>query len=997
MPRLLPRLCLLLLTLLPGTARGECAAPPSLAAAAEVQLPRPPSGRVLLGWLHRQDSDGSVELNGVSVPMWPERGGRLPLHLAHDGAPLTLRWQGRGNPGERLPRLALHCVAADDPLARRFAERMALARMQGELDRGKDRPTGVWLSVRLWLAGWQERDDFDAWSWLAGQRILLAQRAERSGERAEFADQLRARALARGERLTAAHAALEIGMALYLQDRPRAQQALREARSEFAELGEGYFSALAQHDLCLQRRLDGALDQALHCYAGVIAEHRALGETESVLRTQLNRTTALGRSGRHREAYAQLDEAAALIEQIDNRELAASVSRLQAQYLRWRGDFEGALARLQPLRAEYESAFDPVRAAQTDSLIGLTFSLAGEPARAVEYFRHGEQRLAGTDHAWQRANLRLATASALMALERYDDALDAARHAAAELESAGDAMLAQSVWLAQAEIQLRRGDAAAAARALAAMPGSLKGSQRLQRALLAAELGREAADTVDWAAELDTALATDQLLLALKIGERRVLDLQHAGQDAAAMAQARRLLRHAAPVVAAIHSPHLRDALLGQLHRLVAALLSGRPAGRLASQQGDALRGLLVELARAGLARARDDLDQDLLLALEKQIGSELGQAGSQPSGAPRSLLLSLVGHRAAGAPGEQPAASRSDPAPPLRLAADQRLALPLLGAEASGLLVFDGRHWAWWPVDAAALRRLRQSLPALLASGHAAGETVDAQVAALRHALGADRWLDDQVRTVWLGAHRELSSLPVELALHAEGPFAVGWVLSPEPLAAARASGLHLLGVSAAGEAGLSALAEVPAELREVAASWSALGAPHSAWPASRAQLVGAVSRPGAVVHIASHGRGSATRFEESGLWMAGSGNAADFVSAYRLRSLPVQAGLVVLSSCESGSGAGQVGTSLGGVAAALGEAGAAAVVGTRWPIADRAARSFSAAFHAAHGGAGVRVEQSLLRARAELKAQPALRNPTHWAGWFALFRGVPQPAGEA
>ncbi len=981
-----------MLVLCAGAAHGQCElAPPLPGVTQEIRLPVPPAGQAVIGWLHRDNVDWQVELDGVNVPMWPERGGSLPLHAGHDAPPPVLRLLPGPAAASSTPRLTLRCVDAGDPQSERFSAFMALTRRMAVLHKGADPLKGLGLLLDLWPAEVGAAPDPEADRWVAAQRVILARLSERNTERAELARLIRAQAQAQQNLSLAAHASQEIGTALYLQDREQAKAALRQARESFARLGDDYFSTLAQHDLCLQMRLDGALQEALDCYAQVIEEHRAGGEIEGMLRSQLNRSTALSRSGRYAEAAVQLAEAAELIDQAQDRELVASVSRQQAQMLRWRGDFEGALGLLGRLREDYAAAQDNLSLAQTESLIGSTFSLAGEPARAVEYFRSGERHLIGIDHAWRRARLHLSLAMALADLGRHEEAIKAMQLAIAESVDADDAVLGNAMWLALAEIQIQRGEQRAAREALDRL-SALGGAQRVSRELLLADLGSDSAG-VDWEAELETALANDQVLLAVQIGERWVRQLSVQEQPAQAMKQAQRLVRRASPVVTAIRSPQLRDALLGQLHRLVAALLSQQAAGPMDGELGLALHELLATLARAGMGQPPAAADPDLLLALEKQIGSELVQGAAAPEQGPRSLLLALVGAESA----EPAAASKgwSTSKPALHLPAGQRLAIPVFGRASAGLLVSSGSGWSWWPIDRPALTRLRHSLPALLASGHAQDEEIAAQVSALRLALGAERWLDSEVGTLWLGAHRELSALPVELALIGESSLAVGWVLSPESLGLPGPGSLHLLGVAAAEDSGLPELASVQRELDEVAAAWPRLGAAQRASPAQRERLVAALSTPGAVVHLASHGRGSPSRFEESGLWMAGTDQKVDFVSAYRLRGLPVQAGLVVLSACETGLGAGQVGTSLGSVATALGEAGAARVVGARWAVGDRAARVFSAALHQATGGQNAAVEQALERGREALRARPALRNPTHWAGWFVLYRGIPLANG--
>jgi CHAT domain-containing protein len=285
-----------------------------------------------------------------------------------------------------------------------------------------------------------------------------------------------------------------------------------------------------------------------------------------------------------------------------------------------------------------------------------------------------------------------------------------------------------------------------------------------------------------------------------------------------------------------------------------------------------------------------------------------------------------------------------------------------------------------------------RDELLAFLAGGHADETEVGRLAQSLRDSLGWDTWLDKDVHHLWIGAHRSLTPVPLELALPEGLDIQIGWFLSPVSIERSAPRSLWVLGVSRDANSSLPSLTAVNSELEHVAQSWKDPSSLRRAVPANRGDLTDALSQRYSLVHLATHGRASSTRFEASGLWLSGDSGQPDFVSAHRLRSLHIGADLVVLAACETGQGAGQVGVGVGGVASAMVEAGAGSVVGSRWAIGDRAAAAFSQSFHAALAANTRYPERALREAVREVRAQRSFRNPTHWAGWFALFKGVPR-----
>lgn len=990
------RLWLCMLLCLPALARADCEA----ARAARIDddrlhLPRPDAGHSLVGWIRLAGADWRLELDGAEAVVWPPRYGSIPLHLrAGDREALGLSIQHLWGPQEARPLLDLHCVPAGSDADRRFARLAALAAEHATVAEGAEPLRAARLVAQLAVEMFRQVDRQEALDWLAAQQLGLAMLAGLPVETAAWADWIGQRAAAQGDRRTLAQAVLRAGQARYLSDRPRAWALLQEAERRFESLGDRYFAAVARQEACLLARLDGDLEQADRCYLEVIAVHSALAEYDSLLRVLLNRMTALTAMGRLSELNLTHEQARTVAEQARDPALIVAMTKREAQSLTWRGEFESALALLREAREHHDRVLDLLGSATTDNLIGANFRLAGEPARAVEYYLRAEQRLEGSPHAWMRVRVRLSLALSLAQLGRHAEAITAAQAATRELEEAGDELLQRDVWAGLAEILLDAGRAGEARQALGQLPERLEGRQRLTVALLRARAGEEGrpADP-DWAEELERALDGDQLLLALRIGEQHVARQIEGGDGEGALATAGRLMQRVAPVLGAIRAPALRDSLAGSLHRLIAAQVVERPPGALPAELGERLRLLLVQLARAsqstpGLA------DENLLLALERRVGSELLAGGSDAAG-PRALHLQLAGSLAGNG-----RAGRSGPGterfPPLQLDGPHaRLAWPLFGRDAAGWLVFDGDAWSWWPIDAPALRALRPALLEALAEGHADSDRIAALGARLDAALGMQRWLAAGVDAVWVGAHGELAALPLELALPADHDTAIGWVLSPENVALDPPRRLWALGAASRGSGALPALDGVAPELQAVAARWPQLPTAQLNVAANREMLGAALSEPGALVHIASHGRASSSRFEESGLWLADADGRPQFVSAYRLRSLPGAAALLVLSACESGQGAMQHGIGLGSVASAASEAGAQRVIGARWAVGDRAALRFADALHGELARAPGQPARALHRAQRALRAQPAFRNPGHWAAWFVLLRGVPAAPG--
>lgn len=159
----------------------------------------------------------------------------------------------------------------------------------------------------------------------------------------------------------------------------------------------------------------------------------------------------------------------------------------------------------------------------------------------------------------------------------------------------------------------------------------------------------------------------------------------------------------------------------------------------------------------------------------------------------------------------------------------------------------------------------------------------------------------------------------------------------------------------------------------------------------ATLASLRAAATRGGPVLHFATHARAMEHSLMSGALLFAPEGAAAREATAPDLAAMTLPFDLVVLSACESGNGALYSGEGLHGIATAFLEAGARAVLATRWRLEDRGSEQFLDAFY-----------ESLVRGRdaaaalsdARRQSIDAGHSPAVWAN-FELI-GDPWVAPE-
>ena len=144
----------------------------------------------------------------------------------------------------------------------------------------------------------------------------------------------------------------------------------------------------------------------------------------------------------------------------------------------------------------------------------------------------------------------------------------------------------------------------------------------------------------------------------------------------------------------------------------------------------------------------------------------------------------------------------------------------------------------------------------------------------------------------------------------------------------------------------------------------------------------------PFAALHFAAHAIADAARPERSAVLLAPgepgdpgapSGAADGLLQPREIVALPLSGKLAVLSACRTADGAVVSGEGTMSLARAFFQAGAATVIGSRWPLADDEAERLSASFYRALAQ-GQTAGRALREARRE--AAEAGLPPAAWAG---------------
>lgn len=151
----------------------------------------------------------------------------------------------------------------------------------------------------------------------------------------------------------------------------------------------------------------------------------------------------------------------------------------------------------------------------------------------------------------------------------------------------------------------------------------------------------------------------------------------------------------------------------------------------------------------------------------------------------------------------------------------------------------------------------------------------------------------------------------------------------------------------------------------------------------ATRASFVAATHDGGAVLHVATHARSSDVSITQSALVLRPERGDDGLLHANELAAMRIPFDLVVLSACETAVGPMVAGEGMQGLASAILEAGARAVLATRWRIDDAAIAPFIGDFYAGLM-AGHDAVTSLSEARTHAITSGV--SPAVWAGFDLL-----------
>ncbi len=839
--------------------------------------------------------------------------------------------------------------------------------------------------------------------WLLMQLERLGYLGERHAWRAPWLTEALRIGDAIGDRVaTVSASAQSLGFQSW-PDFESADAALAPVADEARRLGMLDTAAQVGSTRCTRLRLAGQSARAIDCFAASIARFRSFGDTQGEAHEHFNHFTALSGGGRLVERRRALAEGGKLAERTGDLRLHSRAALYRGALAWLEGEHELAFAELGASLDLARQSGSSTYVSTTERFLGHVYGVAGQPRRALHHLgaaravveRRGQVELAG--------EIGVSQAQLLAQLGEERSAEVMLAKSIEVLGTSGRLNVLTGAHLRMAEMLARRGERARAQAILDALPQNPDASwtwatrREIAQAslwILAGEADR-AANSLEPILQnslreglLDRALEAAALLQEARLAQ---------GESAEAAGLAERMLSFGLPLAARVRFPMLRDQLLAQLEPFALAGLWFTPSGEMPAER---VLGLLTPLERIrALERAPlpSPDTQGGLDVLESTLAQ--GSSADRIDAKRQAQLLELIRE------------SQASPLP--EMARMGSLPLPtILAGEALVYLVHDDRRvgilvgtqggWRWYrDLDPQALHAAGARLLSLLSGGHADLQQIHEARRALESALGWPFGLDETPEHLRVVVDARLADIPWSM-LSAPGTAGVLADTTEIELLQSLASleddsrprqRVHVLGASAPGSR-LTMLPSVSAEIAGVTDSWSTTD-PVVRPAASRADLLAALSEQGAIVHVAAHGRGDRGLLEDAGLWLAdAAAPAPTFVSALRLRTSPVTASLIVLAACDSGRSEIARAGGMGGVAGALIDAGAAYVVGARWPVGDRAAEQFSRRFHARLAARPDAPALALRRAVAELRQDRSYRHPSQWAGWFVLARGLPREA---
>jgi len=144
-------------------------------------------------------------------------------------------------------------------------------------------------------------------------------------------------------------------------------------------------------------------------------------------------------------------------------------------------------------------------------------------------------------------------------------------------------------------------------------------------------------------------------------------------------------------------------------------------------------------------------------------------------------------------------------------------------------------------------------------------------------------------------------------------------------------------------------------------------------------------------ILHFAAHAVADEAHPERSAVLLARGDDVEDgLLQAREIEALDLDGRIVVLSACQTTAGAVLSGEGVLSLARAFFEAGAHAVVGSRWPLRDVEAAALFDTFYR-HLGQGASLSQALKATQDEARA--AGRPASAWAGLMLLGNGELRP----
>ena len=958
--------------------------------------------RTYLAWLEEEGADVAVSSDGGAswVDSAPWRWADEPLLLTSDISGVVgfdIRGMRQGRP--HVFGLRLQCQAGTSEREQQFwSDARQLSALRTALDEKwhfLDGMRALLLGMRA-LHLYAATDDQRAWvqfqlAALVRQRGLLReaadlyQQAATSSEKAQRPKWYSSALYRRGQALYAG-GATDIG-ALFLE-------AAEVSRQE----GQAYQSASARQDYCLILRANGDATAASDCLRDRVHDFQQLNEPIDQCVTLRNLATALLVQGRYEEARAALGQASNIAKALDDPREIAGVRILQSHLDAWAGKFEQALRGLEEARELRLASGGPLEVANVDSMIADVYLQSGQPILARSYLKHAIDDFERYGAQGWLGEALVAMSQSYSIEQKFDLALEYAGKAVATYAGQGIVTRRSRALIELARLQVQVGKRNAARETLKVLHrlrkelpwGDLTDVALIERSLTTAPQSLKA-DTL--LLELvKEAFDRGQVIRFLNLASELATNLQMEGQEAEIQEQLDKAERIGKQVAARLGSPYLRNSLLHRLQPIALKRLFEIEDGQtLQTSTVEKLLARVEELRSIDREPAGNRDANDALTELERVLSDELlSRTSTGISAERRRLLLESLGDG-----GTAPLSAPE----PLDLSL---VALPdavtyyfVVEERRAGYLIWNGDSWHWHVIlDVGAMKDDIIALSTLLQAGHGDRSELEVLSQKLSSRFGLQDLSSHTPSILYVVTDPTLfqvpwSMLPVGSSLTPLGATtSVVELQSLERFDPADVRELRLLGSNPPNDSPLESLPEMESELTEVGRLWPKII--HQSSPeATPVELVDALSNSHAMVHVAAHGRGDGGQPEESGLWLRSPETGPAFVSAMRLRDMPLKAPLVVLSACESGQSSAGLSLGAGGVAGSLVDAGVGRVVGSRWTVSDRTARQFAEAFHAALAESGGDASNAVRQAVAVLRTSPATKHPRHWAGWFLLQSG--------